>query len=205
MVQILLLRVHHPSMQGSWRTADREARMPMRIPTAGSSRAQWRSSLPDNLERSSSRHSDSMRLWSLHPKYLDPAGLVALWRESLLAQAVLRGATRGYRHHPQLERFRGAPSPEGSIAEYLGVVHDDSVRRGYRFDASKKGAPRDATPIMVTDGQLAFEWRHLLAKLRERSHEHHQRLRDVAHPEAHPLFRVVEGGIATWERAAGGA
>ena len=33
-----------------------------------------------------------MRLWSLHPCYLDPAGLVAVWREGLLARAVLRGA-----------------------------------------------------------------------------------------------------------------
>ena len=147
----------------------------------------------------------SMRLWSLHPKYLDPVGLVALWRESLLAQAVLRGATRGYQHHPQLERFRAAPSPEGSIAEYLRVVHDESVRRGYRFDASKIGTPRDATPITVADGQLVFEWQHLLTKLRERSPEQHERMRDVAQPEAHPMFRVVQGGVATWERAAGGA
>jgi hypothetical protein len=29
------------------------------------------------------------RIWSLHPKYLDARGLVALWREGLLAQAVL--------------------------------------------------------------------------------------------------------------------
>ena len=39
-----------------------------------------------------------MRLWSLRPKYLDSQGLVALWREGLLAQAVLRGKTRGYRN-----------------------------------------------------------------------------------------------------------
>jgi hypothetical protein len=31
-----------------------------------------------------------MRIWSLHPKYLDSKGLVALWRESLLAKNVLR-------------------------------------------------------------------------------------------------------------------
>lgn len=141
-----------------------------------------------------------MRLWSIHPKYLDRAGLVALWREALLAQAVLRGATRGYQHHPQLQRFRTAPTPEGSIAEYLRAVHDESVRRGYRFDASKIGSPRDATPIATTDGQLAFEWQHLMAKLRTRSPEQHDRLRDVTQPEAHPLFRVGPGDIATWER-----
>ena len=37
-----------------------------------------------------------MRLWTIHPRYLDSRGLVALWRESLLARAVLRSQTRGY-------------------------------------------------------------------------------------------------------------
>ena len=63
-----------------------------------------------------------MRIWSLHPQYLDARGLVALWREALLAQSVLRGATRGYRQHPQLVRFRRRPSPTGAIAEYLRAV-----------------------------------------------------------------------------------
>ena len=43
-----------------------------------------------------------MRLWSLHPKYLDKLGLLGLWRESLLAQKVLLGKTKGYKNHPQL-------------------------------------------------------------------------------------------------------
>ncbi|MGP9584395.1 pyrimidine dimer DNA glycosylase/endonuclease V, partial [Micrococcaceae sp. AOP34-BR2-30] len=30
-----------------------------------------------------------MRLWSLHPEVLDRQGLIAGWREALLAQAVL--------------------------------------------------------------------------------------------------------------------
>jgi hypothetical protein len=38
-----------------------------------------------------------MQLWTLHPKHLDVRGLVALWREALLAQKILCGATRGYR------------------------------------------------------------------------------------------------------------
>ncbi|MDI6747818.1 MAG: pyrimidine dimer DNA glycosylase/endonuclease V [Rhodocyclaceae bacterium] len=41
-----------------------------------------------------------MRLWTLHPRYLDARGLVALWREARLAQAVLGGKTRGYTHTP---------------------------------------------------------------------------------------------------------
>jgi hypothetical protein len=68
-----------------------------------------------------------MRLWSLHPKYLDARGLVALWREGLLAQAVLRGRTNGYVHHPQLERFRAESSPLGAIADYLRGVHGEAT------------------------------------------------------------------------------
>ena len=63
-----------------------------------------------------------MRLWTLHPKYLDAQGLVALWREGLLARAVLRGMTKGYRHHPQLQRFRAHASPRAAINLYLEGV-----------------------------------------------------------------------------------
>jgi hypothetical protein len=143
-----------------------------------------------------------MRLWSLHPKYLDPAGIVALWREALLAQAVLRGETRGYRHHPQLQRFTDAPVPEARIAAYLAAVHDESVRRGYNFASDKVGARRDPTLVEVTRGQLDFEWQHLMAKLRARSPRQHESLLTVDAPEPHPLFTVVTGGVSAWERAA---
>ena len=141
-----------------------------------------------------------MRLWSLHPGYLDPRGLVALWREGLLAQAVLRGETTGYVHHPQLARFRERPSPPGAIAEYLRAVHAESARRGYRFAAEKVGAARDPGPIPVTRGQLAHEWAHLLAKLAARAPAWGERLADVRRPRPHPLFRVVPGGVEPWER-----
>ena len=36
-----------------------------------------------------------MRLWSVHPQHLDVRGLVALWREGLLARKVLLGETNG--------------------------------------------------------------------------------------------------------------
>ena len=52
-----------------------------------------------------------MRLWSLHPKYLDSKGLVAVWREGLLALEVLKGNTKGYRSHPQLTRFLQEGNP----------------------------------------------------------------------------------------------
>ncbi len=141
-----------------------------------------------------------MRLWSLHPKYLDARGLVALWREALLAQAVLRGRTTGYRHHPQLERFRDQPYPLGSIADYLRAVQAEAVGRGYRFVARKISSARGAGIIAVTRGQVEHEWDHLKTKLAIRDPELCDGLEQVEHPETHPLFRVVPGGIERWEK-----
>lgn len=142
-----------------------------------------------------------MRLWSLHPKYLDPQGLVALWRETLLARAVLRGETRGYRHHPQLERFLGHDTPRLAINAYLAAIHVEASARGYRFDRSKIGPIRAAAPIALTDGQLDCEWRHLLRKLALRNPPLFARWQDIAKPEHHPLFRLRRGPVASWERA----
>ena len=140
-----------------------------------------------------------MRLWSLHPSHLDARGLVALWREALLAQKVLRGLTRGYKHHPQLARFRAHPKPVAAISSYLAAVSDEAVRRGYHFDARKIGAGRAKAKIAVTLGQAAFERGHLLRKLRVRSPKDYavQRKMKIS---LHPLFRSTAGGVADWER-----
>lgn len=142
-----------------------------------------------------------MRIWSLHPRYLDPAGLVALWRETLLAKAVLRGATKGYRQHPQLERFKAHANPVGAIDAYLAGVHREATGRGYRFDAAKIGPVPELEPIPVTGGQLGLEWRHLLAKLSVRSPALFERWSGVERPDCHPLFRPEPGPVAPWERA----
>jgi hypothetical protein len=76
-----------------------------------------------------------MRLWTIHPCYLDAQGLVALWREALLAQKVLQGKTKGYRHHPQLIRFQSRLRPEAAIAVYLAAVLVEAQHRGYNFDS----------------------------------------------------------------------
>lgn len=146
-----------------------------------------------------------MRLWSLHPRYLDPQGLVALWREALLARAVLRGETRGYHHHPQLERFRAHAQPRVAINAYLLAVHLEAVARGYAFDKAKLGPRRVAQPIPVNSGQLEFEWQHLLHKLAVRSPVRYAQLQDIAAPACHPLFRRRAGQVASWERVQGGA
>lgn len=141
-----------------------------------------------------------MRLWSLHPKYLDAQGLVALWREGLLAQAVLAGKTRGYRNHPQLQRFRDSTASPGAIAEYLDQVQAEAARRGYRFDAKKIGRHRVVRRLPVPRGQLEYEWAHLRRKLRKRSPQWLKQLPRLQTPEAHPLFRTIEGGIADWDK-----
>lgn len=143
-----------------------------------------------------------MRLWSIHPRYLDPQGLVALWREALLARAVLRGETRGYRHHPQLDRFHDHPAPRGAISAYLRAVHAEAFSRGYAFDSRKIGPARNAAPIVVTRGQIDYEWEHLMRKLSVRSPEHYRRLRSITRPACHPLMRRCAGQIEPWERSA---
>ncbi|WP_313821293.1 pyrimidine dimer DNA glycosylase/endonuclease V, partial [Citricoccus sp.] len=82
-----------------------------------------------------------MRLWSLHPQYLDRQGLTGGWREALLAQAVLAGRTKGYRSHPQLVRFRSHPDPAAAIGAFLLVTAEEAAERGYTFDVTRIDRP----------------------------------------------------------------
>lgn len=141
-----------------------------------------------------------MRLWTLHPKYLDTQGLVALWRETLLAQAVLRGETRGYRNHPQLNRFKSHSSPLAVLSLYLKAIHAEAEARGYSFDKSKIKTTRKVLALTVTSGQLRYEWAHLMAKLRARNPSLYRKWRTTDIPEAHPLFKVRSGEVESWER-----
>jgi hypothetical protein len=140
-----------------------------------------------------------MRLWSLHPRYLDAKGLVALWREALLAQKVLQGNTKGYRNHPQLLRFRQQPEPQAAIASYLQEAWREADRRGYHFDASKIAQHVAAKTIPVTDGQLAYESAHLVAKLKLRDEAACARLRGEKVVQTHPLFERIKGEVEPWE------
>lgn len=141
-----------------------------------------------------------MRLWSLHPKHLDPQGLIALWRETLLAQAVLRDETRGYRNHPQLDRFKNQSAPLAAISLYLRAVHAEAKMRGYSFDKSKIKPTSKTVTLTVTSGQMAYEWAHLLAKLKERSPALYLKWLATEAPEAHPIFQVQAGEVEPWER-----
>lgn len=144
-----------------------------------------------------------MRLWSLHPRYLDRQGLTACWREALLAQAVLAGATRGYTRHPQLERFRSCAEPLTAVGGYLDGVATEASARGYRFDRSRireAGGAGDRIP--VTEGQLRLEWLHLMAKLEVRTPDLARYWEHEPEPEPHPSFMTVPGPVADWERSA---
>ena len=142
-----------------------------------------------------------MRLWSLHPSYLDASGLTACWREGLLAKKVLQGQTRGYRHHPQLERFRQSPDPIRAINAYLGPILAESRQRGYRFDASKIDRITDDIPLMpVTSGQLDFEREHLLEKLKKRSPGLCHMLETATSIRPHPFFIITGGKTEPWEK-----
>jgi Pyrimidine dimer DNA glycosylase len=146
-----------------------------------------------------------MRLWTLHPQCLDPQGLVALWREALLARAVIRAQTRGYRDHPQLDRFRSRALARSTINAYLAVVHSEAAARGYAFDKQKIGPLRSVQSISTTTEQILYEWEHLMAKLSVRNQVLHRRWRTVRVPQCHPLFTPVPGLIEPWERIGRGA
>lgn len=140
-----------------------------------------------------------MRLWSIHPRYLDAKGLVALWREGLLAQKVLVGDTRGYQHHPQLLRFKALRNPVAGIRRYLHFVHVEALERKYSFDRTKIGITRSRARIDVATGQLAFEMQHLQRKLQARDPDRFAANVTLDSLDVHPMFNVVEGDIADWE------
>jgi len=145
-----------------------------------------------------------LRLWSIHPSYLDWKGLGANWREGLLAQAVLLGKTKGWRNHPQLERFKKHPEPVAAIGFYLLKVQEEATKRGYRYDQSKIVEPRENVSMLeITSGQILYEIDILRGRLSVRAPEKHVELiegeKDPNFPRPHPIFRVVCGDIESWE------
>jgi hypothetical protein len=114
-----------------------------------------------------------VRLWSLHPKYLDA---------------------------PQLHRFREHPSPRRAIDAWLAGLHAEATLRGYSFDRSKIGPLYKLTRIPVTRGQIDYEWRHLKRKLARRSPAQLAKVKLVRRPHCHPLLCARPGPIAAWEK-----
>lgn len=141
-----------------------------------------------------------MRIWSLHPSYLDTKGLVAVWREGLLALHVLRGQTKGYTQHPQLLRFKAHASPVLAISNYLHAVVDEAEQRQYQFQRGKLEPFIELPLILVTRGQVEYEAQHLLKKLEQRDPERWQQFQQLSNFTTHPLFTVIEGEREPWEK-----
>lgn len=142
-----------------------------------------------------------MRLWTIHPRYLDQKGLVALWRESLLAKAVLEGKTEGYTNHPQLVRFRESRDPIKSINKYLSEIYKESDNRGYSFDKNKFEGVDIQEKVNVTKGQVEYEVEHLRKKLKVREPSKISDLKGDF--EVFNIFNIVPGCVEDWERITG--
>ena len=140
-----------------------------------------------------------MRIWSIHPEYLDAKGLVALWRETLLAKHVLEGRTKGYRNHPQLDRFKQATNPKYAINQYLAAVFDEACARGYNFDKKKIDWEFEPGIMYVTTGQIEYETTHLLGKLKKRDKIKFKELNKLNKFKPHPMFKTVKGKVENWE------
>ncbi len=140
-----------------------------------------------------------MRIWSVHPKYLDSKGLVALWRETLLAKKVLEGTTKGYKNHSQLVRFKVLADSNNAINYYLSELYAHSLERGYNFNKDKFCKNICPVTMEVSDKQLAYEFEHLLRKLFVRDRQRFEELKSIRTIEPHPMFQVISGEIASWE------
>ncbi|PID29808.1 MAG: hypothetical protein CSB55_01085 [Candidatus Cloacimonadota bacterium] len=140
-----------------------------------------------------------MRIWSIHPEYLDTKGILALWRETLLAKKVLENQTKGYKNHPQLIRFKKSDSPLICINYYLKIVWQEAKRRNYNFNGSKFEDVKNPPKITVNSDQIEYEKNHLLKKLKIRDTNKYEYLIKSENCKVHPLFEVKEGGIEDWE------
>lgn len=143
-----------------------------------------------------------MRLWTISFKYLDAKGLVALWREALLAKNVLAGLTKGYKNHPQLDRFYAYKNALAAINAYLAEVYAQACARGYKFDAAKVGEfdERNLAKIAVSRGQIEYEFAFLQEKLKSRDIKAYERNLSVKNIEIASIFKEVDGGIEPWEK-----
>ena len=143
-----------------------------------------------------------MSVWTRCYKYIDAEGLVALGGEALLAKNVLAGLTKGYKNHPQLDRFYAHENACEAINAYLAEVYAQACARGYKFDAAKVGEfdERNLAKIAVSRGQIEYEFAFLQKKLKTRDAKAYERNLGVKNIEIASIFKEVDGGIEPWEK-----
>ena len=149
---------------------------------------------------------NTLRLWSLHPSYLDSKGLTAVWREGLLAQAVLLGRTIAWKNHSHLIRFKSHEKPIAAIGFYLLKIYEEANNRGYNYNRIKITKPsKNIKLIDVTKGQLLYELTILMERLKTRDSRKYEEIVDLHQreiiPKPHPLFALIEGDVEPWEKS----
>jgi len=144
-----------------------------------------------------------MRIWTIHPQYLDPKGLGGAWREALGAQKSLyylsKGIKIGYSNHSQLIRFKQHQNPMQMLCNYMHTLVDEAERRGYSYNRSLIQLPQDSQILAETNGQLEYEWQWLAKKLKMRDPQRYVALKAIK-PSCNPVFKIVAGPIQPWEK-----
>lgn len=137
-----------------------------------------------------------MRLWTIHPEYLDNKQLSTLWRDTLLAKNVLSGLTKHHKSDSQLNRFQNHPIPRKAINFYLSIIWEESQNRNMPFDESKfsKTSLKEKEFIEVNTGQVSFEFKRL------KQEQKNDIIQIPAKIKIHPLFKSVNGPVEVWEK-----
>ncbi len=131
-----------------------------------------------------------MRVWIIHPKYLDCKGLVALWRETLLARKVLKGKTKGWRNHPQLNKFKTHKNPVVAINTYLLYVWKESEKRCYKFNKRKIEKSFTKKKIKIPKKEVISDFEDLKNKLKKRDTKRYREIVKVKKIEVNPIFII---------------
>jgi Pyrimidine dimer DNA glycosylase len=143
-----------------------------------------------------------MRLWTIDPIYLDTKGLVAAWREGLLAKKVLEGKTSGYKNHPQLVRFFERDDPIVMITKYLNEIYKEAKKRRFKFNYSKISNVIVNTNEMISTSnkQIEYEFELLKSKLEKRDLKKLNEIKDEVIIKINRTFKRRIGTIENWER-----
>ncbi|NIM47035.1 MAG: hypothetical protein GTN40_02650 [Candidatus Aenigmarchaeota archaeon] len=131
-----------------------------------------------------------MRVWIVHPKYLDCKGLVALWRETLLARKVLKGKTKGWRNHPQLNKFKTHKNPVAAVNTYLLYVLEESEKRCYKFNKRKIEKSFTKNKIKIPKKEVVSDFEDLKNKLKKRDSKRYIEIVKVKEIEVNPIFII---------------
>jgi hypothetical protein len=116
------------------------------------------------------------------------------------------GKTKGWKNHPQLIRFKNHNAPIHAIGFYLFIIYNEGCKRGYSYNKSKMfKIVEKVSMINISKEQLAYEFEILKNRVRGRDHTKFLELLEFgkkeSYPKPHPLFHVIDGKVALWEKS----